>query len=298
MSAAALILLASVALEPPFLRLAEEAEAFARELPNLIGEEKLTQQAVKERRGFRIRVGEKALRAAPVLNEQREVQSEFAYSTFGGREGQPPTIHELRTVVAVDGRPVAKAEEARRALVLNARSADDQVKRRLLEALEKNLISGAALDFTLTLLLFRSRNLDNYEFLPVLDQQIGESDCEIWAFRQKGGQARFTIFDGKQVRAQPLEGQVWLRKRDGVPLRIRLRSVMEDGDQLPVIDDGVTDYRMSAHGFLTPVRVLHRQYAGTATMAVNLFTYEEFKRFSTESGIKFTPVEDEERPKP
>jgi hypothetical protein len=292
MAASALIVWMVVAADPQFLRLAEEAEAFARALPNLIGEETLRQRAVPERRMPRIRVGEAANRPANLPMTEREVRSEIAYATFSNGGDSPASIHELRKVIAVDGRPIGKPAEARRALVLDARSADDDVKRKLLAELERHLISVASLDFSLTLLLFNARALDDYEFQPVVRQAIGEDMCQMWAFRQKAGEAGFTRFAGKQVNRQPLSGMLWLREKDGVPLRVRLRAE-QDG----LVDDAVTDYRVSTYGLVTPARVTHRRISGNVLVAENVFEYAEFKRFSTESGISFTPV-DEEPPKP
>lgn len=286
----ALILLAVAAGEPQFSRLAEEAEAFASALPNLIGEERLRQRVV-ERRLPRLRVGERAVRPEQPPMAERTVRSEIAYATFRSGEGAPPSVHELRRVVEVDGRPIEKPESARRALVLDARSPDDTVKRRLLADLEKHLISGASLDFSLTLLLFRGRALDGYEFEPVVRQAIDGEMCQIWAFRQREGEAGFTRFEGKQVERQPIQGMIWLREKDGVPVRIRLRAAGEN-----FIDEGVTDYRLTPRG-LVPARVEHRRLSGPIVLAENIFEYPEFKRFSTESGITFTPLgEEPEKP--
>ena len=286
-----LILLAAVAVEPQFVRLAEESEAFARALPNLIGEERLRQRTLPERRMPRLRIGEKAQRPELPPMVEREVRSEIAYATFSNGPDAPASIHELRRVISVDGKAIEKPEAARRALVLDARSPDDTVKRRLLADLEKHLISGASMDFSLTLLLFRGRAMENYEFEPVVRQALGQDMCQIWAFRQKAGEAGFTRFAGNRAERQAITGMIWLREKDGVPLRVRLRA--EDKE---VVDDGVTDYRLTPNG-LVPARVEHRRLAGLILLSENVFEYTEFKRFSTESGISFTPAE-EGPPKP
>lgn len=291
MPVSALILLAAVAADPQFVRLAEEAEAFARALPNLIGEEWLRQRAVPERRMPRIRIGERAQRADPTPMMERSVRSELAYATFSNGPDAAASVHELRRVIEVDGKAIEKAESARRALVLDARSPDDTVKRRLLADLERHLISGASLDFSLTLLLFRGRALDNYDFESVVRQAIGSDMCQIWAFRQKTGDAGFTRFAGSHSERQAITGMLWLRENDGVPLRVRLRAENEG-----LVDDGITDYRSSPRG-LVPSRVEHRRFSGATLLAENIFEYREFKRFSTESGISFTPA-DEGPPKP
>jgi hypothetical protein len=289
MPVSALILLVAIVVDPQFVRLAEEAEAFAAALPNLIGEERLRQRALPERRP-RLRIGERAQRVELPPMIEREVRSEIAYATFHNGPDAPPSIHELRRVVSVDGKTIEKTEAARRALVLDARSPDDTVKRRLLADLEKHLISGASLDFSLTLLLFRGRALENYDFEPVVRQAIGEEMCQMWAFRQKTGDAGFTRFAGKRVERQPISGMIWLREKDGLPLRVRLRAEHEG-----VADDATTDYRPTPRGLL-PARVEHRRLAGVIVLAENVFEYPEFRRFSTESGITFTPAEEPPQP--
>jgi hypothetical protein len=288
MAASALILLISIAVDPPFVRLAEEAEVFARALPNLIGEERLRQRAIPERRP-RLRIGERAQREVIEMAE-RELRIEIVYATFRSSDSASASIHELRRVIEVDGKPLGKADEARRALILDARSPDDNVKRKLLADLERYLISGASLDFSLTVLLFHGRAIEDYEFEPVVRQAIGGEMCQIWAFRQKTGEAGFTRFAKSQVDRQPITGMLWLREKDGVPLRVRVRA-----ENQGLVDDGITDYRWTPRGLL-PDRVLHRRLAGSTLLAETLFEYPDFKVFSTESGITFTPAEEDPKP--
>ncbi|MCX6596725.1 MAG: hypothetical protein NTV70_10195 [Acidobacteria bacterium] len=297
MSAAFVLLLALAPSPPPapprdplLSRLAEEAEVFAQSVAKLIGEETIRQRALKSGTRFRPRIGQAALEPPKPVYQARELASEFGYTTIGD------LWHEAREVRLVDGRTVQSTDKARRKLVLGLRSDDDLVKKKLLEDLEKHGLLGSATDFTLSLLMFRGRNLENYQFAPVRRERVGADEAMIYSFTQSGGDESFTIFQGKKTVRQKLTGHIWLRASDGLPLRIHLNTTTGGQDGVEVADDAVIDYVRNPVGLLLPASVLHRRMANNQLLAENNFTYSNFKRFSSDSEIKFTPAEEEEPP--
>ena len=277
--------------DPLLNRLAEEAEVFAQSAAKLVGEETLRQRALKSGTRFRPRIGQAALEPPKPVYQSRELISEFGYTTIGA------LWHEAREVRGIDGKTVQNTEKARQKLVLGLRSDDDLVKKKLLEDLEKHGLLGSATDFTLSLLMFRGRNLDNYQFAQVRRDRVGADEAVIFSFSQAGGEESFTIFQGKRTVRQKLTGHVWLRAGDGLPLRIHLTSTIPGKDSSgDIIDEAVIDYLRSPAGLLLPASVRHYRMGGTMMLAENNFSYGNFKRFSADSEIKFTPVEDDEPP--
>jgi hypothetical protein len=57
-------------------------------------------------------------------------------------------------------------------------------------------------------------------------------------------------------------------------------------------DEATVDYTMSQHGFLTPASVLHRHLVNGKVMTENLYSYQPFKLFSTDSSVKFGDLPD------
>jgi len=272
-------------LERILSRLAEEAEAFRNAAPTVVAEETLKQRAAKKQSRLRPRIGAAATRAPEVKYQTREVVSEYSYSAL--RES-PNMLHEFRQVLSVDGKPVTAREKARQTLAMGMRSADDRLKKRMLEEFEKHGLVGAATDFGQVILLFEKRRQSGYEFEFAGKSRIGAESVAGFSFRQTEGEG-VTIIEGRNLIRRPLLGEIWVREEDNLPLRVRLVAVREQGGQV-IRDEATVDYVLSQHGFLTPAAVTHRQIAGGQTVVENSFQYAPFRKFSAEAEIKFTDV--------
>jgi hypothetical protein len=75
-----------------------------------------------------------------------------------------------------------------------------------------------------------------------------------------------------------------------LPLRSQSWSEHLQAGQM-IRDEATVDYIQSAHGFLTPVSVVHRHMVGGQVITENLYRYEPFKMFSADAEIKFTEIE-------
>ncbi|MCS6953029.1 MAG: hypothetical protein RMK57_12360 [Bryobacterales bacterium] len=271
------------ALDKLLARLAEEAAAFRAVAPNVIAEETLTHRARKRPARFRPRIGDSDQPAPPPF-ETRKVISEYGFGLFG----RPPTVlHEVRQVVSVDGRRVAGAARARKRLIEGMSSPDDRRRRHLLEAFERVGIQHAVADFGPVLLLFDKSSQPGYEFRWAGQRWIGADYALGCAFRQRGNStAHLTVFEAKRMLRLPLEGMIWVRASDLLPMRIELRA-QRSQDNVLVRDEAAVDYAMSAHGVLLPVSVVHRQFIGDLLLAENVFHYSNFRRFGAQTDIRF-----------
>lgn len=305
------LFLCSVALDERLLRLAEEAEVFAGAAARIIGVETLEQRALKAP-PRRLRIGKDA--AAEHTYQKRQIVSEYGFALFhgddetsrrkesspsGGTHGagaSPGAWHEVRQAVSVDGREIKTATKARRTLSEGMRSSDDRLKKKLLEDLEKHGLSGSVTDFGLTLMLFRKRHLADYAFDAPQERFLGTERVRVFRFAQRGGDGAFTVFEGRKALRQPLQGEVWLRASDGLPVRIRLVSLISEPGAPPIRDEGSVDYGLSPRGHMLPLAVVHRRYSGSLLVTENLFTYSGYKVFGAESEIRFDA--DPSDPKP
>ncbi len=268
-------------------RLSEEAEAFARVAPKVIGQEVLRQKARRPPARFRPRIGQDALKPPAARFQTREIVSEYGYSSF---QESPEAIHEFRQVVTVDAKAVAPAEKARQLLIRGVKSADDKLKNRLLRDFERHGLHGSATDLAPMLLLFTRRQLENYEFTRDGEENIGADPAVRIAYRQKAGPAAVTIFAGRDAVRLPLQGHIWARASDGLPLRIRIHTAGAEKDT-PVERTITVDYVLSPHGALLPVSVLYIESMHGETTVENRYEYRDFKMFKVESELKFTVEE-------
>jgi hypothetical protein len=273
-------------LQEALARVAEEAEAFRVLAPRVLGEETLHQKATEGHFRFRPRVGKAALQPPPRKIRMREIVSEYGYSTF---KESPNVLHEFRDVVSVDGRRVKDPEKARQTLTMGVTSREDRLKKRLLKNFEKHGLKGAATDFGQIILLFTKRRLMDYQFQFAGAGRIGSYEALGWTFRQTDGKEAVTVFEGRKVIRRPLQGELWVRESDFLPIQIRL-AIVRERDEQTVRDEATVDYAMSPHGLLLPTSVLHREFAANELVVENHFEYSSFRMFSAEADIKFTEV--------
>src|SRR5262245_14917357 len=136
-------------------RLAEEAEILQQNAPKALTTETLQQRALLPPSRFRPRVGRAALDPPKPRTQLREIVSEYSVGTL--KESETRNLCEFRQVISVDGRKVQSAEQARHALSLGLKSADDRARKRMLEDFAKNGLVDVATDYGLILLRFGNR---------------------------------------------------------------------------------------------------------------------------------------------
>ena len=265
-------------------RLAEEADAFRRLAPLVVGQEKLHQKAQKPPSRFHPRIGNAAKAPPPVVWQERQIVSQYGFTAIKGEEN---SLHELRQVTEVDGRKIADDKKAQDVLA-KAAAGDDAQKKRLLKEFEKYGLIGAVTDFGQLILLFGPRDIERYAFTLKGPGQVAAAPALVFAYRQISGPEELTLFEanhGDQASRMQVQGEVWVQASDLLPLRITLSAKRGDLDE----EAGV-DYEMSRFGALLPASTTHRELRGGKLVAENTFLYTDFLKFGASSEIKFQPL--------
>ncbi len=269
-------------------RLSEEADAFRRIAPSLLGIEMLEQKAHKPTPRFRLRVGAEANTVPLPVWQDRQILSEYGFVSFAGdRE----TLHELRRVISVDAHPVADSKKTEDSLARIIALADDKREHELLKEFEKYGLVGAVTDFGPLLMLFTPREIEHFEFALKGAQTLGATRALIFRYTQIDGAELLTIFtsnsQGKPRRLK-VQGEVWVRADNYLPLRITLAAGEGQGAST-VREEASVDYAPTPFGVLVPGSVDHKELMGGQLMVQNSFIYRDFHKFGADAEIKFDP---------
>jgi hypothetical protein len=161
-------------------------------------------------------------------------------------------------------------------MTLGTRSADDDTKRRLLENLDQEQLEGAVTDFGQLILLFTPRRQSDYEFTPADAQTLDGEAVAVVRYRQIKGDQGLTFFQERTADRQPAAGEIWLRAKDWLPVRITLKSEEMTAKKYAIRTEAAVDYQPSRFG-LVPRRVIHRQFLNTSLMIENDLHYTNFE---------------------
>ena len=242
-------------------RLSQEADAFRKIAPDVVGQETLFQRAVKPPKGgFHIRVGASAQKPPQPVWQERRILSEYSFAAFAGEGG---ALHELRRVTAVDGRTVQDSKKAQEELAAIVTAADDKRKKELLEQFEKYGLVGAVTDFGQLLLLFNSGDVLHYEFTYRRIENQGTARLLVFGYQQIDGPEGLTVVDarrGQGARNVRIGGEVWVRESNFLPVRITLATGQQSPDLIR--EEASVDYAMSPYGALLPFWTEHRELRG------------------------------------
>jgi hypothetical protein len=240
-------------------RVANQAEEFRKVAPTVLAEETLQQ---------RTRRGEKA------GYDTHEVVSEYGY---GALPEAPTVIHEIRKVISVDGKEVTSLAKARQAMTLGVNSADDKLKKKLLEDFEKHGLRGAVTDFGQVILLFSARHQKDYEFEQAGEKVVGTDRVLVLKYEQVGGTGGVMVFRGNGAEKTALQGELLVRETDGLPMQVTMSAshLSEEGDMKDTLR---VDYTDSGLGCVVPASVLHQEFVKGELTAENSFRYGRFRR--------------------
>jgi hypothetical protein len=269
-------------------RLAEEAEAFAKLAPQVLARETLTQDALRPPSRFRPRIGAAATQAPKPQLQHRVIISEYGFAALASAQS---ALREFREVVSVDGKSVAQEETAMKELAANLTAPDDERKKKMLKKFEKLGLRGAATDFGPMLLLFNRRGIERFEFAWLGTRALGQIETAVFSYKQIDGPDLFTVIEADQqdrTVQMRLEGEVWVRETDFLPIRITV-SVTRGLGAASIRNQAIVQYLMSNHGALLPSEVLYRELRGGQPVSTNHFRYDDYRRFSASADIKFEP---------
>jgi hypothetical protein len=272
-------------------RVSEEAALFQENLPKSLAQETLSQKAWMPPSRFRPGIGSSVVTIPKPRLVSHEVVSEYSVGPLKSSDSH--NLFEFRRVISVDGKAVRTVESARRDLTLGIRSQDDAVRKRMLQDYAKYGLVDVATDYGLILLAFSKRGMEGMEIKPSGQNQIGADSVQLFAWKQNGSDAGELEFRGRQATRQALQGTLWVRASDGLPMRVEAWAEYQQAKHR-IRDEASVDYVASTHGYLTPASVVHRHIVDGQLMTENLYRYASFKLFAADSEIKFT--EDPEPP--
>ena len=264
-------------------RVSEEAEVFRRIAPQVLSEETFTQRALQVPPRFHPRAGVAATQTMAPAWQTREIVSEYS---FGALKDAPQSLHEFRQVTSVDGQAVSSATAARHSLALGLSSDDDRARKRMLEDFQKYGLANAVVDFGPLILLFTKRQAANYHFELAGEDRLGADQVKIVSYTQVSGPDRMLVFQGRRAIHQPIQGRIYARVPDGLPLRITIVESRQSGKNT-FRDEATVDYALNANGFVAPAAVTHKGFAGDQVIVEDEFRYAPFRKFGADAAIKF-----------
>jgi hypothetical protein len=257
-------------------RLAQEAEAFEKAAPQVMGIETLYQRALMPPPRFKVRVGKAAEQPLAPTWQEREIVSEYGFAVFGGG-----SIQELRQVMVVNGKRIADQRKAQDDLARLVTGNNEERKRRALQQLEKYGFRGGATDFGQILLLFSRSAQERYEITYQGESVVSPMRVQTFHYKQLDGPEALTLF--RQNQAYPaqhlnVEGEIWVREPDGAPVRITLVATDASSDQV-LREEATVDYSPSEFGTVLPLETNHKELRAGEVVTENRFTYAGFHRF-------------------
>ncbi len=280
---------AQMTVSQALVRISEEASVFQENLPKTVAQETLTQQAILPPSRF-VALGSRSILTPPKQRiATHEVVSEYSVGPLKNSDSQ--NLFEFRKVVTVDGKAVRSAESARRELTLGVRSQDDNVRKRMLQEYARFGLVDVASDYGLILLAFTTRGLKTMQVRPAEESRIGAEAALVFDWKQVSSDAGELEFRGRVAVREALQGKLWARASDGLPLRVQAWAEYEQSKH-KIRDEATVEYVMSSHGFLTPASVLHRHIVDGQMLTQNLYRYDAFRLFASDSELKFTEIPD------
>lgn len=264
---------------------ANTAAIFVRTAPGLVAREALHQRG---RRGV-IRILEQIQDKQPKNNPTQknvtirlpqdfhthDVVSDYAL----GQIGDTRVIHEIRSVLTIDGRVISAADEARHALAIGIQSPDDELKHRLLENFERNRLEGAVTDFGQLILLFAAAAQSHYTFTQGHERILNSEPMLALEYKQISGASGLTVFHERTMDVRTAQGEIWFRGRDLLPLRITMFTESAVARNLTIRDQAVVDYTPTPFG-LAPAHIHHMQLLNADLLVENDLQYSGYQRLT------------------
>jgi hypothetical protein len=256
-----------------------QAETFQRDARNLLSTATLAQRCYRIPEHSRIAIG----RAADTLYAQmvrHEIESEY-------RIGASPSgnLIEMRSVWEKDGKTVRTSAAARKALALDASAGEEQIQKKFLQVFTDLGLLDVATNYGLMLLVFTHAGIVDLQVDPVGPRYFGAEDAYVFHWRQlKGGLLQLR---GRKPIRHPMQGELWVRLSDGMPLRITSGAEYAQPKHR-IREDATVEFVPSSAGCAMPLLALHRHFVDDQLLTENFYTYGPFRRFHVDSDIRFS----------
>ncbi len=251
-------------------RLTNEASRLWQTAPAFIAREKVNQKVLARNRSH-FRIGADAVKAEPMF-QTREIQSFYGFGTL---PGAPEALREFREMYAVDGSPVEDENKARAKFVATMTGGDGASKQALITEFEKTCVAGSATDFGQLILLFTKTNVGKYTYALTGDTRLGVDTAWLIQFKQQAGSQSLHIAEGRKKISEKLNGEVWVRQGDYLPLRIVLTSTRKH-DKNEVRDEAKVDYTVVS-GALLPAALVYRHFLNDEMVLESIYRYSDWQ---------------------
>ena len=242
-------------------RVSSEASKLWESAPRFVGVETVSQRAPGQ-----------SGRKLPVQDRTREITSFYALGAF---KASPEALRELREVVAVNGERTQDPAVARARFRQLLLTGDDAAKRNAIAEFEKTCLAGAAMDFGQLILLFTRPNLAKYSFQFAGAALAGADQAWIVSFEQQSGSESLHILETRGKRLEKLQGQIWVRQGDCLPLRIVLRAERTLGKNL--LRDEATVHYGVVSGALLPASLVYRRFVNATLTLESVYRYSDWQ---------------------
>jgi hypothetical protein len=130
-------------------------------------------------------------------------------------------------------------------------------------------------DFGQLILLFAMHLQKDYDFSLAGDRQLGDEPAVAVGYRQISGAQGVTFFKERTEDRQPATGEIWLRQKDLLPIRITLNTEELLSKRSTIRTEATVDYIPSQFG-LVPESVSHKQFLNSELMMENELHYADF----------------------
>jgi hypothetical protein len=263
-------------LDQALAAVAGAAAQFLHSAPTFGAQETLKQKAiVTPRRSSKSEGGNPgAADRTPDRFKDRQILSAYALCGQGA-------LHEVRVVYDIDGKSIVTPTKAWEELKVAALTSPER-RDELSAEFERESLGDTAIDFGQLLLLFGKASLPKYNFAVEKTEMAGADSALVISFEQQAGAASLHINDAGKRSHSPLEGQIWVRAADYLPLRIMLRTA-RDRKKVKIRDEVRVDYEKHQGIVLLPVSVSHRRYLDDQLHAENVYQYSEWRNLETVS---------------
>ena len=241
------------------------ADQFARMAPSFTATETLEQSRLDEKKIMKPHKKDEPW--PPVI--KRTIVSAYGYAVTG------TGVQEVRQILSVDGKPVKASGSLLDALAAGVSAESDEKRHKLMLDIEKHGLRGMVIDFAQIILLFSKGAVQRYEFEFQKEEEVEGQLYLIYRFNQIDGQQAVTIFEGKAPVKKKLQGEIWLRRTDLIPLHLVLQT--EHTDKKETVQDVTTVTYGTMDAYIAPQEVKHQQFRNGTLHVEDLFKYSEQK---------------------
>ncbi len=241
------------------------ADQFAKTAPLFTAKETLEQVRLDEKK--LMKPHKQGETWPPII--KRTIVSAYGYAMT------PTGVREVRQVLTVDGKQVKSSGSLLDALAAGVTAESDEKREQLLLDFEKHGLRGMVIDFAQIILIFSKGATERYEFNYQDTEELNGNLFFVYRFYQIDGPQAVTIFEGKEPVKKKLQGEIWLRRTDLLPVRIVLQTEHTDKSDL-VRDITTVDYG-TLGDTLVPGVIQHRQFRQGTLHVEDTFRYSDQK---------------------